>query len=355
MKKIKNKIAIASLLITSLGCVNNAYAVDWVIDTTLIGKVVTQTQQAAMQHAEQMIAQAKQTAQDLVLQGQNMQNQFNNAVMQTGAITDTQTNIYNKSSLKELTPNFREACIALTLNRHLNEVSSEAGNSTQIHMNKLITQRLPRAGELPNPETSGVPTPKKWSLDIYKDLNALDVKYAGLNNSSSGNRSEGQASVYLNPTNLFTNNMSKDESFIAQKQLELLEGGPENPLRYSELKEAYKQDFVKVAQKTIYKNMAVYAIQDIIDKRKVSNDGQDSVISTNQAFINTTIKDQNWIKKFTNTDKNIQNLTTTSQVLRESLRIDAQRLAVQSQSQEELEQIKGLLAVQGLISLNGGK
>lgn len=348
MKFIKNK-KLKTLVISTpflfLITANNANALIPVVDGGAIFQTTVQTIQQMTNFTKEMAMQAKQMAQDKILSGKTMSNNFKNSLMQTGAITDTQTNLYNKQSTLDLQPNKKEACVAIALNKQYSKSKSESDNRKETVMSDIISKTIPKAGGETDPSINGIPSVKDFKIKLFDEkLKKIDEQY-----------SSSKASPYLNPEYLFKPDMNTEEYNIAQTQIQLLAGEPEPRFEFNsqELKnnDTYKQIYVEKAKKVIQRNIALNALENIVEYRKQDGSGNASAFSANQAFIDTTIKNASWVKKFTNTDKDNSNLTTTSQVIRESLRIDAQRLAIQAQSNYELEQIKSLIALQTLMDI----
>ena len=348
MKLIKNnklKMIVLSTPFFFLVSANSAKALIPVVDGGAITQTTMQTFQQMTNFTKEMVMQVKQMAQDKLLSGKTMSNNFKSSLMQTGAITDTQTNLYNKQSTLDLQPNRKEACVAIALNKQYSKSKSESDNRKETVMSDIISKTIPKAGAETDPDINGIPSVKKFKINMFDNrLKKIDQKY-----------SSSKASPYLNPEYLFKPDMNSDDYYIAQTQIQLLAGEPEDRFDFNSKdlnnNDMYKQAYVDKAKKVIQRNMALNALENIVEYRKQDGSGNASAFSANQAFIDTTIKNADWVKKFTNTDKNNNNLTTTSQVIRESLRIDAQRLAIQAQSNYELEQIKSLIALQTLMDI----
>lgn len=345
IKKNKLKMLITTAPFLLFFTANNAHALIPVIDGGAIAQTTIQTLQQMTNFSKEMAMQAKQMAQDKILSGKTMSNNFKNSLMQTGAITDTQTNLYNKQSTLDLQPNKKEACVAIALNKQYSKSKSESDNRKETVMTDIISKTIPKAGGETDPSINGIPSVKDFKIKLFDDkLKKIDQKY-----------SSSKASPYLNPEYLFKSDMNADDYYIAQTEIQLLAGEPETRFDFNSKdlnnNDLYKQIYVDKAKKVIQRNIALNALENIVEYRKQDESGNASAFSSNQAFIDTTIKNASWVKKFTNTDKDNTNLTTTSQVIRESLRIDAQRLAIQSQSNYELEQIKSLIALQTLMDI----
>jgi hypothetical protein len=99
------------------------------------------------------------------------------------------------------------------------------------------------------------------------------------------------------------------------------------------------------------KAFSVNAIQDIISARYADPERGLSKIGTMEAYLDDTVRNEDWIVKYTNTSQDVERLTTPSQVQRQLTMMQGKRLELELMNYKQMEQIKGLLAVQSLINL----
>lgn len=322
-----------------------------VVDWTAIGEVISQTSQQAANFAKEMTMYAKQMGQDIMLAGQQMRNDLNRSMMEVGNITDVQSQTHNIYMLAELAPDAEAACTMMTVNQFQGEHNLMAENITRSSMSSYVSRNIPRAGESPINSDSGVPTPFEFRMSMFDKLEELDGQYSTSSSDFTGESGES-GSVYLNPSYIFIDNMSPQEFEIATVQKELIAGEPLPEFNIENTEsDAYKSEFVTRSREFMLRAFSVYAIQDIISARYADTERGLSKVGTLEQYLDSTIRDEGWIKKYTNTNKDMDKLTTPSQVQRQLTMMQGKRLELELMNYKQMEQIKGLLAVQSLINL----
>lgn len=321
-----------------------------VIDMTAIAQIVSQTSQQAVNFAKEMAMYAKQMAQDIMLAGQKMRNDMNRSLMEVGNITDVQTQTHNLYMMAELKPDTEAACQMLTLNQYQGDHNLMAETINRKAMSNYISRNMPKAGADPRNSESGIPTPVEFRLNMFDKLEELDERFSGGPEFTGESGEEG--SVYLNPSYMFIDNMTPEEFDIATVQKELIAG---EPLPQFSMQipsgDDYKSEFVARSRQMMLKAFSVNAIQDIISARYADPDRGLSKIGTMEAYLDDTVRNEEWIMKYTNTNQETEKLTTPSQVQRQLTMMQGKRLELELMNYKQMEQIKGLLAVQSLINL----
>ena len=146
--------------------------------------------------------------------------------------------------------------------------------------------------------------------------------------------------------------MTPEEFDIATVQKELIAGEPLPPFSMQiPSGDDYKSEFVARSRQMMLKAFSVNAIQDIISARYADPDRGLSKIGTMEAYLDDTVRNEEWIMKYTNTNQDVEKLTTPSQVQRQLTMMQGKRLELELMNYKQMEQIKGLLAVQSLINL----
>lgn len=351
LKKIA-KLSVLSLSLTMLP-IKNANAVVPVTDFGSIEQIAVQTGKQLQQFAAEMSTYAQQMAQEIQLFGQQMRSDFNRSVMEIGSVTQVQTDILNQELLSDLQPVPKDACVLISANQKEKQMSALSGNLTSQAMSNYNKRNMPKAGEMPDPYNSGTLSKKTYRENLYQEMENLDEQYGSVSDSVGEDAENKSGSVYLDPSYLFIDNMSQEEFRIANIQKEILAGPPNDPFVNRPLEgqeEKYKQEFVTKTRKQLLKSSSVYAIQDTISQRYAVNGL--SKIGTMEAYLDETIRSSDWIKKYTNTEQDVNKLTTSSQVTRSLLGIEAKRLELETMNYKQMEQIKILMALSSLIELD---
>lgn len=348
-KKTKIGALIIALNVSPIA-MTNAYAVP-VTDITSIAQIIQQTAQQASNFATEMATYAKQMANDIQLQAQQMRSDFNRTTMEVGSITDTLTDLENLKSLATLQPIKKDACQLITTTEHAQEMENTSKGLTGEAMDNLTRKSIPDIGEVPN-DTEGTSsiyqTPREYRLNMYDRL--MSSKTLPTTNTT-GSTDETSAK-FLNPSYLFQDNLSSADYFLANIQKDLLAGPPENEFNYVNPESTgYKEEYVTKARNRILKNYAVYAIQETIDNRYAADSNSQNVskIGAIEEYLDKTVRDKEWVMRYTNTDPDVQNLTTSAQVMRMLLGIEAKRLEVEMMNYKQQEQIKSMAAINALI------
>jgi hypothetical protein len=322
-----------------------------VIDVGAIGQIVSQTSQQAVNFAKEMAMYAKQMAQDIMLMGQQMRNDMNRSLMEVGNITDVQTHTHNIYMMAELQPDAEAACQMITLSQYQGDNNLMAETITRTAMSSYIERNMPKAGEDPRNSESGVPTPFEFRMNMFDKLEELD---SNTSSSDFTGESSSEGSTYLNPSYMFIDNMTPEEFDIATVQKELIAGEPINGYEFyieNVDDDNYKSEFVSRSRQMMLRAFSVHAIQDIISARYADSERGLSKIGTMERYLDDTVRNSEWIMKYTNTSQDIEALTTPSQVQRQLTMMQGKRLELELMNYKQMEQIKGLLAVQSLINL----
>ena len=322
-----------------------------VIDYTAILRIAQQTSQQAANFAKEMAAYAKQMAQDIMLAGQQMRNDLNRSMMEVGNITDVQTATHNIYMMAELKPDVEAACVMMTVNEYQADHNLMANEVTRNSMSNYVSRNMPRAGQDPRNSASGVPTPFEFRINMFDKLEELDERYASSSSDFTGSSGEA-GSVYLNPSYMFIDNMTPEEFEIATVQKELLAGEPlpEFNMEITD-SDAYRSEYVERSRLMMLRAFSVHAIQDIISARYTNPDRGLSKVGTMEEYLNSTVRNPDWVRRYTNTDQDVDRLTSSSQVQRQLAMLQGKRLELELMNYKQMEQIKGLLAVQALINM----
>lgn len=323
-----------------------------VVDMGAIGQIISQTGQQAANFAKEMGMYAKQMAQDIMLVGQEMRNDLNRSMMEVGNITDVQSQTHNIYMVAELKPDRDAACQMMTVNQYQGDATLMAETINRNAMSNYISRNMPKAGADPRNSESGVPTPIEFRLDMFDKLEELDEKFSSTGSDFTG-ESGADGSVYLNPSYMFIDNMTPEEFGIATVQKELIAGEP-LPQFSMQIPSGtdYKSEFVARSRQMMLKAFSVNAIQDIISARYTNPERGLSKVGTLEAYLDDTVRSEEWIMKYTNTNQDMEKLTTPSQVQRQLTMMQGKRLELELMNYKQMEQIKGLLAVQSLINLD---
>lgn len=321
-----------------------------VIDFAAITEVIAQTSQQAANFAKEMTMYAKQMAQDIMLSGQEMRNDLNRSLMEVGNITDVQSQTHNIYMVAELKPDAEAACQMITLNQYQGNSNLMAETVTRKAMSSYASRNMPKAGADPRNEASGVSTPFEYRMNMFDKLSELDEQFSSSSEFTGESGEEG--SVYLNPSYMFIDNMSQEEFDVANTQKELIAGGPlpEFNMQITD-NDDYKSEFVARSRQMMLKAFSVNAIQDIISARYSNSETGLSKMGTLEEYLNDTVRSEEWIMKYTNTNQDMEKMTTPSQVQRQLTMMQGKRLELELMNYKQMEQIKGLLAVQSLINL----
>lgn len=346
-KKKKIVIAVIAINLSPL-TMSNSHAVLVNAPTTVL-QIIEQTAQQAQNFAQEMATYAKQMANDIQLQAQQMRSDFNRTTMEVGSITDTLTDIENLKSLATLQPIKEDACQLITTTEHAQEMENTSEGLTGEAMDNITRKSIPDIGEVPNDKDNGslYQTPREYRLNMYDRLMASKE----LNTTNSTSTTE-DSSKFLNPSHLFQNNLSRDDYFLANIQKDLLAGPPEEEFNYVNPESTgYKEEYVTKARQRILKNYAIYAIQETIDNRYAADSNSQGVskIGAIEEYLDNTVRNNEWVMRYTNTDPDVSKLTTSAQVMRMLLGIEAKRLEVEMMNYKQQEQIKSMAAINALI------
>jgi hypothetical protein len=354
----KNKLSqgikvalLSSVIIAAPIKPNIAEATVPVIDPSAIARIATQTAQQAANFAKEMAVYAKQMAQEIMLAGQQMRNDLNRSMMEVGNITDVQTATHNIYMMAELKPDVEAACVMMTVNEYQADHNLMANEVTRNSMSNYVSRNMPRAGQDPRNSASGVPTPFEFRINMFEKLEELDERYASSSSDFTGSSGE-EGSVYLNPSYMFIDNMTPEEFEIATVQKELLAGEPlpEFNMEITD-SDAYRSEYVERSRLMMLRAFSVHAIQDIISARYTNPDRGLSKVGTMEEYLNSTVRNPDWVRRYTNTDQDVDRLTSSSQVQRQLAMLQGKRLELELMNYKQMEQIKGLLAVQALINM----
>lgn len=318
-------------------------------DPTAVARIANQTSQQLENFAKQMLMEAEKLANDIMLGSQGMRNDFNRSMMEVGNITDVQTNTHNLYMMAELKPDYDSACNMLTINQYQTEqtVATESMNRTAL--SNYVSRNIPRAGEDPRIEETGIKTPFQFKMSMFDKMEELEDTYSG--GSFAGSDAD-EGSVFLNPSIMFKDNLTEEEYDIAIVQQELLSGPPLPEFDIEDVEiDAYKEEYVNRSRHMIMKTFPVHVLQDIISSRFADPETELSKVGLMERYLDDTIRNEEWVKKYTNTDQDIEKLTTPAQVQRQIAMMQGKRLELEMLNYKQMEQIKGLLAVQSIMNL----
>lgn len=347
IQKRKKKIAVA---IVSAGSFLplQANAGIPVIDPTAIAQIISQTAQQASNFASEMAMYAKQMAQDIQLNAQKMRNDFNRSVMEVGNITQVDTDLHNIYMLAELQPIRDDACVLMTTTQHSEKMKQTSEGLTSQGIGATTRRNIPNIGEKPD----NLITSQDYKLSMFDRMLTLSETE---NSSISTGNSETESGYerLLDPTNMFVENMDREQYMLALFQKDLLAGSPPETgfSSYNLNGVPYKKEYVERSRREIIRNFALYSIHTTIDKRFAGNSGSQGVseIGAVEEFLNETIRNPDWVVRYTNTNPDTTKATSSAQALRMLVGIEAKRLELDLMSYRQQEEIKTLTAINTLL------
>lgn len=331
-----------------------SYAVP-VFDVAATGEIMVQTAERAAQFAKEMSQKAAEMAQEVMLSSQQMRNDFNRSMMEVGNITDVESETHNLMVMADLKPDPEAACTTIVANKVQGDNKLTADIITRKAMSNYASRNMAKAGESPRYKESGIKDPVDFKLDLFDKLQELDENISSSGGSESTDEGEvgnNEGSTYLNPSLMFVDNLTEEEFEIVNTQKELIAGAPlpEPSIQHAE-GNAYKAEFVDRARYIMLKSFSVNAIQEIISSRYTNKENGLSKIGSLEAYLDETVRNKEWVKKYTNANKDLEKLTTSPQVQRQIAAMQGKRLELEMMNYKQMEKIKGLLAIEALIEM----
>jgi len=310
-----------------------------VVDFSQIAQIVKQTAQQARQFAQQMQAFTNGIKNEIMLAGNEMQANINRTMMEISKVTESANDLFNKQTIKELTPETDAACLVETVAETLRGADCFIENEVSVKVEDTVSKRIPVAGKAYDLTTGGLETPVNYKQSVYQEMTQMDT-------STDGKRLYARADIFNNDV------LSDDEADALTLQIKILQGPPQEAFNNRDFTTAaYKQEFVDRTRKELLK---LYAINSLEQQRAIRVKGagssNESVLQSLQHFVDETIGSEEWIKKITNTHSDVKQLKTTDQVIRQIATIEAYKTKLSLMNYKQMERIERLMSIQNLNS-----
>lgn len=305
-----------------------------VIDFSSIAQLVKQTAQQARQFAQELQTYANAIKNDIMLSGNQMQADINRSMMEISKITDSENDIYNSKIVRELTPETDAACLLETVSETMREADCFVETEVGDKIADAVSKRLPTAGKEYDTKGNTQQTPSEYKREVYKEMEK--VEELGIN------RGYARADIFNKDV------LSDNEAIALDLQIKILQGPPSEKFSSRDFNtEAYKAEFVKRTRQELLKLYAINSLeqQKAIRVRGAGASGE-SILQSMQFFVDSTIDDEEWIKKVTSSHSDLNKLKTTDQVIRQISSIEAYRARLSLMSFKQLERIERLVSIQ---------